>query len=210
MSSNMTDVMVQVNEESGVRSSSSLRAQLIEKEYLNSMLNSSCLESAIPETKSVLVNYADVYKCDPIECTVFEIENINMALPRSIIRAILSKQEIAIDRSHLGHQEMIVGTVDIDNETVEIIDLACLVMNGVDNNCAKTQETDSISKVILLKGCSVGILYDEIHDDKMVSHDQVCWRNETSSRPWLAGTIAQMGFALIDVQGILALLNRNL
>jgi purine-binding chemotaxis protein CheW len=46
----------------------------------------------------------------------------------------------------------------------------------------------------------------EICDTQTLNYDAIKWRGDTSKRPWLAGTVIEEMCALVDVQGVMMLL----
>lgn len=179
----------------------------IEKEYINSMLNDTYAEDPAAELITDVVDYSAAYKCEDIECIVFGIEGINLALPTSLIKKNISEKIDLLDHNNGLETGMRLGKIKIDKEMVDIINLECLVMNGIETKCYSSEYKKSVSNVILLRGCSVGIAHDGAVAIETISHNKVCWRNETSNRLWLAGTVSKMGFSLIDVTGILGMIS---
>jgi len=205
MTGNVKHSLIPEQALSGVEtaSASGKNSVLIEKEYINSMLNDVCEEAPVVELIADIIDYSTTYKCETIECTVFDVGNINLALPTSLIRKNVSEKVDLPDHNNVLETEMLLGRIKIDEEMVDIIDLECLVMNGIESDFYSSKSKKSFLNIILLTGCSIGIAHDGDLEEKTVSHSQVCWRNKTSKRLWLAGTVSKMGFSLIDVAGIL-------
>lgn len=184
-----------------------LHSVTIEKEYISSMLDGACAEDHAAAMMADVVDYSVAYKNEDIECTVFDVEGINLALPTSLIKKNISEKVDLLDHNKELETGMMLGKIKNDKEIVDIIDLEYLVMNGIEHKCYSSKNKKSVSNVILLRGCTVGIAHDGTLAIETISHNNVCWRDETSNRLWLAGTVSKMGFSLIDVTGILGMIS---
>lgn len=185
----------------------------VERQYINCMLNVICSDQESETAALNIVNHKEVdgaidlsiNKHADIECKVFNIAGLNLAVPLSSVKSILYKQEVLPGSSKgLG-----VGKINNNGDDIRVIDLSFLMMNGeCDFNHTK-KYTGKKLDIVLLKGNLMGILFDKEMTEQKVLQQHVCWRNETSDRLWLAGTVKQYGLSLLDLEGILDLLNNE-
>lgn len=171
--------------------------QLIEKEYINSMLGIDQLDADPVFVQHENIDHSEAYKKPGIECSIFNITGLNIAVPVSSLREILEQTTLINSHSQAG---ICAGTINHNNETIDVIDIEYLVMNK--NRDCKQKPTS----VALLKGSSTGFIYDQRLDKQTIISEQVHWRDANSQRVWLAGTVAQQGLALLDIDGVLRLL----
>ena len=68
---------------------------------------------------------------------------------------------------------------------------------------------DGYSFFIQLDRSPWALACQEICDTVTLVHDSIKWRGEGSKRPWLAGTVISEMCALLDVPGVLKLLEEN-
>lgn len=185
--------------------------QTVELEYINSMLNIGCSDPGRDETPVNIVNSEQIRvpvdmsinKQADVECKVFSIAGLNLALPLSNVKTILQQHEIL----PVNGKGLHIGTINNNDEAIKVIDLTYLIMNGENEfDCASNYSGKRVD-IILLKGSSVGIIYELELGNQIISPQHVRWRNATSDRLWLAGTVKQQGLSLLDLQGILDLIN---
>lgn len=202
---------------------------IIEKEYINSMLNTPCPEAMVPDkhhldvkndvtshddvkndiTVHDDVNYIEIDNSSGNEYKVFCIAGLNLAFPLADIKGLLKNQHIELDNEKFLETGMCIGKTDYLNENIVVIDLTNLIMNDVhDFDYLKKYDGKTLD-IVLLKNSSAGIIYEREIDNQTILQENVCWRNEESNRIWLAGTVKKQGFSLLDAEGILSLINNK-
>ena len=92
-----------------------------------------------------------------------------------------------------------------ENAKLTIIDSAQLIMP--ERHIRLSDE--GYSFFIQLDRSPWALACQEICDTVTLVHDSIKWRGETSKRPWLAGTVISEMCALVDVPGLLKLLEEN-
>ena len=188
------------------------QTQLIEKEYINSMLDSIsdvdlCNEKVLFEEPVSIPSYINT----DVECKVFKVSGLNFALPLASVKGVLKHQVISMEDEKNMHDGMSVGVInnDNDNDVIQVLDLTYLIMNDItDINNSKISNENKVD-ILLLAGSSAGIVFEEEIDVQVLLKEDVCWRNATSDRVWLAGTVKKKGLSLLDHQGILGILNNK-
>ena len=172
--------------------------QLIEREYINSLLDIDQVDASPVVIQHETIDHSEAFKQPEISCQVFNIAGMNIAVPASSIREII-EQPVQINIENNASPSMLAGTISHNGETIELIDLEYLIMNK-DGDRGQTA-----NGVILLKGSSTGFIYEEPPAGQSILSQDVHWRDANSQRLWLAGTVAQLGLALLDIDGLLKL-----
>ena len=173
--------------------------QLIEREYINSLLDVDQVDDSPVIVQHESIDHSEVFKQPEIACQIFNIAGMNIAVPVSSIREII-EQAVPINTENNSSPSMLAGTISHKSEAIELIDIEYLIMN---KNSAHGQIANG---VVLLKGSSTGFIYEEPPAGQSILSQDVHWRDANSQRLWLAGTVAQLGMALLDIDGLLKLL----
>ena len=181
----------------------------VEAEYINSMLNICCADTVRQDVLTDADKSHEENNNADIDCKVFKVSGLRLALPLSTVKDTLKQQKIMLTNTEDMKTDMCIGKINNNGDVINVIDLTSLIMNGIDNiDYLKTYETKLVD-ILLLKGSSLGIVCEEEIETQTISREHVCWRNDESDRAWLAGTVKQKGFSLLDKQGILSLLNNK-
>jgi len=87
----------------------------IEKEYIDDMLNIDQfdIDSAVEHQESI--NHSAAYKKSDIECRVFNIAGLNIALPASSIRETVKQQVILPGNGENSQATMCAGSITFNN-----------------------------------------------------------------------------------------------
>ena len=191
-----------------------MNAQLIEKEYINSMLNIVPSDTGAESFNRQNVHLdiiadKDSNKDLDIECEVISIAGLNLALRSSNIKGALSQQKVLHADAENVKPGMCVGRIYYVDKNIDVIDLTFHIMNGVNSNYYKDKYEGELVNILLMNEYSLGIIFDEVVRAQTISYKDVCWRDESSDRLWLAGTVKQYGFSLLDMDGIINLINEE-
>lgn len=187
-------------------------SQAIEKDYINNMLDIPCSEIVSDHSvKHVVtadfVSHKRLYEGRNIECRIFRIAGLNLALPLLSICKTMGQQKILSVNKKIKKSGMCIGGINHENKFIKIADLTFLIMKGEDNTAHASKYEGKRVDVLFINECAAGIIYDEVIQTQIISYEDVCWRDSSSDRTWLAGTVKQYGFSLLDAQGIIDLLN---
>ena len=191
---------------------SQLDARFVEREYINDMLNISCSYNSDNDVIkhdvcSEALSRNELYESDDIECKVFSIAGLDLALPLLSFRETMEKQKILSVNKKSRKAGVCIGGINRENKFIKIADLSFLIMD-VENNAEHAGKYEGKwVDVLFINGCSAGIIFDEVIQTQTISHKDVCWRNANSDRTWLAGTVKRYGFSLLDAPEIIHLLN---
>lgn len=188
--------------------------QQIEKDYISNMLGIAEQEAS-PQTSTADVSHEPVdfnapYKQADFECQIFDIVGLNIAVASDSISEIINQQQILQNQSEQLNTNLFVGTINTGNKTINVIDLEYLVMNGIGERDKIGEYPHGLADIVLLKGSNAAFIGNQLAGSKTISKQHVHWRDEKSERIWLAGTVAKMGLALLDIEGLINLLNSNI
>jgi len=173
--------------------------QLIERDYINSMLDIDQIDTSQAVVQHENIVHANAFKQTEIPCQVFSIAGLNIAVPASSIREII-EPPVSINTDDNSRPSMFAGTINHKAEHIELIDIEYLIMNK------NREHEQTATGVVLLKGCSTGFIYEEAPAGHSITSQEIHWRDTESQRLWLAGTVAQLALALLDIDGLLKLL----
>ncbi len=129
------------------------------------------------------------------------VVGLKLAIPTDRVNAIVPWPE-GLDSSD-SSDEGVGGTHLHNGQLMVIVDTAARVVPVDHPNRAVMDSRKCYRYIVLLDEGAWGIACDEIDEDIYVPRQQVHWRSAASSHAWLAGTISEYGYALIDVDRII-------
>lgn len=186
-------------------------SQQIEKDYISNMLG--IAEQSIEhiadrdEVQHEIIDFNQPYKNSDFECQIFSIAGLNIAVANESIADTVCQQTI-LQNDDQASPGLLAGTINTGDKTIQVIDLEFLVMNGI-GDTEKAIAENKPADIVLLKSSTIGFIGDAPVDTKTINKEHVHWRDSDSKRVWLAGTVAQMGIALLDIEGVISLLSHD-
>ncbi len=185
-------------------------AQQIEKDYISNMLgiDEQAVDQVIElqETRQQAVNFNAAYEKADFECQIFNIAGLKIAVPAESISETLKQQQIRENDKAQNTANLFVGTACSNDQTINVIDLEYLLMNGIGDHDSATAHQQNPVDIIVLKGSTTGFIGNHLVDQQTISKQHVHWRDAESERIWLAGTVARLGLVLLDIEGVIKLL----
>tara|TARA_B100001109_G_scaffold255677_1_gene259974 strand:- start:24303 stop:25151 length:849 start_codon:yes stop_codon:yes gene_type:complete len=138
-----------------------------------------------------------------IECLIFKVAGLKLAIPLPLLGGV---HNVADKVTPLfGQAAWSLGVWQGEDGKMTIIDSAKLIMPERNVSLAD----DGYSFFIQLDRSPWALACQEICDTVTLVYDSIKWRGETSKRPWLAGTVISEMCALVDVNGLMTLLEQN-
>jgi len=132
------------------------------------------------------------------ECLMFQVAGgLQLSVPLVHLNGILQWQGECTPLP--GHAEWFLGLVSNRGKQVKVIDIAKFVIPENHQAREKLSGERDFKHLILIDDGRFGLACDGLGDVLRLEHDQVRWRSDRSSRPWLAGTVIDKMCALIDV-----------
>jgi hypothetical protein len=190
--------------------------QEIEKNYINSLLNVDVdidlhqQIKGIPEIIDTPISITSskappvTHPCDIATDNLYQlvsVDGLKLAIPLSEITQVVNDTTIIIKGKRLFHQE----------EQFNIVSMGALI-SGKDNdvNMDMDIEAETANKqFLLIQHRQLAIECQKIDQIETIDKNIVCWRNENSQRKWLAGTVKQMGVAILDMTELQLLINKS-
>ena len=138
-----------------------------------------------------------------VECLIFKVAGLKLALPLPMLGGVFNAND---DVTPLfGQAKWSLGVWQSETDTLTIVDSAQLIMPERGALLAD----QGYRYIIQLDRSPWALACQEICDTMTLKHDSIKWRGEGSKRPWLAGTVISEMCALIDVSGMLRMLEQH-
>lgn len=138
-----------------------------------------------------------------VECLIFKVAGLKLALPLPMLGGVFNAND---DVTPLfGQAKWSLGVWQSETDTLTIVDSAQLIMPERGAQLAD----QGYRYIIQLDRSPWALACQEICDTMTLKHDSIKWRGEGSKRPWLAGTVISEMCALIDVSGMLRMLEQQ-
>ncbi len=173
--------------------------QKIEKNYINSLLNDDIdiqqQTKDVPEKIDTHISITSSVT-QPGDTTtdnlyqLVSVDGLKLAIPLSEITQVVHGGNIIIKGNLLCYQE----------DQLNIVSLSALI-SGKDNDADMETETEASNRqFLLIQHRQLAIECQKIDQIETIDKNIVCWRNENSQRKWLAGTVKQLGVAILDLE----------
>jgi len=138
-----------------------------------------------------------------IDCLIFKVAGLKLAIPLPLLGGVHNVTDKVTPL--FGQASWSLGVWQGDKAKLTIIDSAQLIMP----ERRISLNDDGYSFFIQLDRSPWALACQEICDTVTLVHDSIKWRGDGSKRPWLAGTVISEMCALLDVPGLLKLLEEN-
>ncbi len=142
------------------------------------------------------------------QCLIFRVQGLKLAVPLARLNGILPWDD-GLTRMP-GHAPHFLGLMQAHGETVRVVDTAAVVMPpdrrppAIGDGGRATP-----SHVILVGQRRWGLTCDGLADTITLEPDEVHWRSRRGKRPWLAGTVIEQMCALLEVDALVRILERQ-
>ena len=158
------------------------------------------LELAPQKTEMAKLNWAS---SQGIECLIFKVAGLKLAIPLPLLGGVFNVNDKVTPL--FGQAKWSLGVWQSDEQKLTVVDSAQLIMP----ERGKSLVDEGYSYLIQLDRAPWALACQEIPDTVTLVEQSIKWRGEGSKRPWLAGTVIAEMCALIDVPGLLSLLEEN-
>ena len=138
-----------------------------------------------------------------IECLIFKVAGLKLAIPLPLLGGVFNVNDKVTPL--FGQAKWSLGIWQSDEQKLTVVDSAQLIML----ERGKSQVDEGYNYLIQLDRAPWALACQEITDTVTLVEQSIKWRGEGSKRPWLAGTVIAEMCALIDVPGLLSLLEEN-
>lgn len=161
-------------------------------------------ETAIKEqTPEMVVSAAmrlDWDSSQGVDCLIFKVAGLKLAIPLPLLGGVYTVDNKVTPL--FGQAKWSLGVWQAEGQKLTVVDSAQLIMpeRGV------ALQNEGYNYLIQLDRAPWALACQEICDTRDLVSGSIKWRGDTSKRPWLAGTVISEMCALIDVSGLLSLL----
>ncbi|MFK4753896.1 chemotaxis protein CheW [Oceanobacter antarcticus] len=138
-----------------------------------------------------------------VDCLLFTVSGLKLAIPLPLLGGVHKVNERVTPL--FGQASWSLGVWQGDDLKLTIIDSAQLIMPERGTRLAD----DGYDYFIQLDRSPWALACQDILDTVKLDNNAIKWRGEASKRRWLAGTVIKEMCALIDVPGLLQLLENS-
>lgn len=153
-----------------------------------------------PKTPLAALNWGST---QGVECLIFKVAGLKLAIPLPLLGGVFPVTDKITPL--IGQHAWSLGVWQGEDGKLTIIDSARLIMPERNVNLSDS----GYAFFIQLDRSPWALACQEICDTVTLKMDSIKWRGDTSKRPWLAGTVIAEMCALVDVPGVLALLEEH-
>jgi len=136
-----------------------------------------------------------------VECLIFKVAGLKLAIPLSMLGGVFPSDDKVT--SLFGQAEWSMGVWQTDGQKLTVVDSARLIMPERQVSLAD----EGYEFLIQLDRAPWALACQEIVDTVTLVSESIKWRTDVSRRPWLAGTVISEMCALLDVPGLIELLD---
>lgn len=135
-----------------------------------------------------------------VDCLIFKVAGLKLAIPLPLLGGVYTVNNKVTPL--FGQAKWSLGVWQSEDQKLTVVDSAQLIMpeRGV------SLQEEGYQYLIQLDRAPWALACQEICDTRDLVSESIKWRGDTSKRPWLAGTVISEMCALIDVPGLLSLL----
>ena len=144
----------------------------------------------------------------PFDCLLFKVAGgLKLCVPLKRLTGIMKwPAEITpLPR----HADWFLGLVPHRGHQVKVIDIAEFVIPQHHRSRQALAGERRFQHLLLIDDGKIGLACDELGKVLKLRPEQVRWRSDTRTRPWLAGTVIEQMSALIDVDRFTAMLKEG-
>lgn len=138
------------------------------------------------------------------ECLLFKVGGLTLAVPLVELGTVLTLDEELTPL--FGQPDWFIGLMPSKVAgTVRVLDTAKKVMPEKYTEASR----ENLKYVILMKNSDWGLACHEVAEAIKLTPDEVRWRSDRGTRPWLAGTVINHMCAIMDVAALVDLVNQE-
>lgn len=152
------------------------------------------------EATTSAVKQLDWDSSQGVDCLIFKVAGLKLAIPLPLLGGVYTVDNKVTPL--FGQAKWSLGVWQAEGQKLTVVDSAQLIMpeRGV------SLQDAGYNYLIQLDRAPWALACQEICDTRDLVSGSIKWRGDTSKRPWLAGTVISEMCALVDVPGLLSLL----
>ena len=189
--------------------------------YLTDMLTeseteSTKLETVIPETittqslnhaavtgnEALTTETSEIVSNEPVQVLLLQLHGLKLAISVQELSGILKWPETPMSKMP-GKPSWYLGLISNPQQYTQVIDIGHIML--------PEQVTDTLSPkyIVLIDDNRWGLACEKVSKIVTVGPGEVKWRKQSGQRKWLAGTLLDEMYSIIDVTELAILLNAN-
>lgn len=141
------------------------------------------------------------------QCLLFKVSGLSLAVPLVKLNSVIAWDENITETPN--QTDWYLGLIQHLQKQVKIIDTALLVLPENRRDALKQASADRLGHILLVDDYKWGLACESIGDVVWLTKDEVKWRQNKQTRPWLAGTSLQHLCALMDTDVFANMLNNQ-
>lgn len=166
------------------------------------------IETSVPEPqaqpqKSVVPEWAE----QRFQCLLFKVSGLSLAVPLVKLNSVIAWDENITETPN--QTDWYLGLIQHLQKQVKVIDTALLVLPENRREALELASADRLGHILLVDDYKWGLACDSIGDVVWLTKDEVKWRQNKQTRPWLAGTSLQHLCAIMDTDVFANMLNNR-
>ena len=124
------------------------------------------------------------------------VVGLNLALPMDRVTDVLAYSDAGINL--LGGRGTILGSMTYQDSEIVVLDTAEIIVPQTHSRRSAMLERKNYQNILVLDGGSLAIAVDAVDEEVYLPTDNIQWNPATSHYVWLAGTMTNYGYALIN------------
>jgi len=162
------------------------------------------IESAVLEPQqSAVPEWAE----QDFQCLLFNVSGLSLAVPLVKLNSVIAWDENITETPN--QTDWYLGLIQHLQKQVKVIDTALLVLPENRRDALELASADRLGHILLVDDYKWGLACDSIGDVIWLTKDEVKWRQNKQTRPWLAGTSLQHLCAIMDTDVFANMLNNQ-
>jgi purine-binding chemotaxis protein CheW len=157
------------------------------------------------EIKKILTRTEPTIPNTEFQALFFEIAGLTLAVPLTELGGI---HQIDTINPLFGKPSWFKGVMLHKDQKFNVVDTAKWIMP--EKSAEKLAETVKYQYLILIDESGWGLACERLVTTSTLQPEDVKWRSVEANRPWLAGMVKNKMCALVNVQQLVAMLNRGL
>lgn len=141
------------------------------------------------------------------QCLLFKVSGLSLAVPLVKLNSVIAWDENITATPN--QTDWYLGLIQHLQKQVKVIDTALLVLPENRREALDLASADRLGHVLLVDDYKWGLACDSIGDVVWLTKDEVKWRQNKQTRPWLAGTSLQHLCAIMDTDVFANMLNNQ-
>ena len=137
------------------------------------------------------------------------VVGLRLAIPADKVSGVIPFPEDLRFDCEGGESTRWTQSMEYEGGTISVINTAALIVPMRHPRYQILVERAAYSRIVLIGSGKWGIAADEVDEEVILAADNVSWRDGSTDHAWLAGTIKDFGYAVIDTVGLARLARRS-